>query len=246
MIALFLRIAVASAVVTAFYGYAMRRIGTRLLPMVTPRRLGTAYAVGEVEDVVRLALSGISQGAACLAAVPLLGASAANLGLTRPSASRLLLGVLLGVGELGLGSLLSYAAVMAAIGLVPRRVPNDPSDWLAIARGGWMRRYLTTFEIMPIPAALALVLLYVTGEELVFRALLLHWLAPAGAVTAVGVSTLLFAGVQAFATPSWHAAMFPMIGGLMLGVIHGTLFWIVPDITPLIAAHVTFFLFALV
>jgi hypothetical protein len=38
--------------------------------------------------------------------------------------------------------------------------------------------------------------------------------------------------------------MFPVVGATVVGVVHGVLFWVLPNVLPLIVAHLTFFLSA--
>ena len=81
------------------------------------------------------------------------------------------------------------------------------------------------------------------AQELIFRGLLI----PAfldeglGGTASVASSGLLFVGVQALAMPSRRAALFPMVGAAVVGVVHGILFLHVPDVIPLAVAHVAFF-----
>jgi hypothetical protein len=66
-------------------------------------------------------------------------------------------------------------------------------------------------------------------------------LRPAGPGWAVGVSVALFVAVQAFSMPGWRAAMFPMVGAAVLGVVHGVIYWRVPALLPLMVGHLAYF-----
>lgn len=66
----------------------------------------------------------------------------------------------------------------------------------------------------------------------------------AGMGVALAASVTLFVGIQVFNMPSWRAAMFPVLGALVVGVVHGALYLAVPDITPLIVAHFVLFMVA--
>ena len=156
-----------------------------------------------------------------------------------------LLAVALGVGEMGLSSLLGYAAIVIVDAAVRRHTPvllgrrgsQSPTGWSAAARGGWMQYYIKAVDILPLPVGLALVLLYVFFEECIFRGVVLAALLPLGDCAAIALSAVLFMAVQIPHTPGWRTAMFPVIGALVVGVVHGSLFVAVPRLTPLALAH---------
>jgi membrane protease YdiL (CAAX protease family) len=104
-----------------------------------------------------------------------------------------------------------------------------------------MSQFSATVSTAPVWFAAASMGLYVSVEELIFRGILLELLRPAGAVWAIGISTVLFVMVQAFSMPGWRAAMFPMVGAAILGLVHGFLYWRVPVLLPLVVAHLTYF-----
>jgi Type II CAAX prenyl endopeptidase Rce1-like len=167
----------------------------------------------------------------------------------------ILLGVVLGIGEMGLSTLLGFAAIVAVDSLQkwskkePRTASQRPvvegTDWSTTARGGWMQYYLKAITILPRPVGVASVLLYVFFEEGVFRGVVLGSLAPFGWAPALGISVALFMIVQTFHTPGWRTAIFPVIGALVLGIVNGALFLTVPKIMPLALAHASFFFSAI-
>lgn len=108
-----------------------------------------------------------------------------------------------------------------------------------------MGQFAATVAAAPPWFSLASVSLYVAGEEIVFRAIVIDAAAGAGAVAAVALSLVLFVVVQAFNMPSVRAATFPIVGAVVVGLVHGVLFWQTYDVLPLIVAHVTFFAGAL-
>jgi membrane protease YdiL (CAAX protease family) len=152
------------------------------------------------------------------------------------------LGVLLGVGEAGLASQLALLASRVAELWRPGRTPVTVEGWLSVSRGGWIRYYLRTAEAAPVWLLVAASALYVSGEEIVFRGIVISCLAGLPTPLAVTVSVLLFALVQVFYTPGWQTALFPVIGAVVVGIVHGSLFVMVPDLTPLIVAHLSMFL----
>ncbi|MBX6383474.1 MAG: CPBP family intramembrane metalloprotease [Microbispora sp.] len=128
------------------------------------------------------------------------------------------------------------------------RSPEDGGErtrqWLGLSRGGWIRHHLKTMESLSLPLALTLTAVQVGSEEVVFRGLVLTWLRDAGPVLAIAASCLLFTVMQVFLMSSWRAAMFPVVGAIVMGITHSVLFWHYPVLLPLVVAHVTFFLFA--
>ncbi|GGK75201.1 hypothetical protein Sme01_50800 [Sphaerisporangium melleum] len=117
-------------------------------------------------------------------------------------------------------------------------------QWLGLSRGGWIRHHLKTMEVVSLPLALTLTAVQVGSEEVVFRGLALTWLRDAGPVLAIALSCLLFTVMQVFLMSSWRAAMFPVVGAIVMGLTHSVLYWNYPILIPLMVAHVTFFLFA--
>jgi hypothetical protein len=73
---------------------------------------------------------------------------------------------------------------------------------------------------------------------------LIEALRPAGVVIAIGASVVSFVAVQALHMPSIGSALFPIVGGLVVGSVHSLIYWLVPDVVPLAIAHATFFLTA--
>jgi hypothetical protein len=203
------------------------------------------HSFSEVEHMVGLALVGTSQLGFCLLLIWIGQLDLAHLGLTKVHATLIFYGILLGIGEMALSSLLGYVGMRIAMVFVPEKVPAELKDWLATARGGWMREYFRTAEIMPLPLAFLPIMLYVAVEETIFRGVLISVSLPGGTAWALGASTCLFALVQIFNMPSWSGAMFPVTGALIIGLLHGSLFLAVPEIVPLIVAHFAFFVAAL-
>ncbi|MFJ2772193.1 type II CAAX prenyl endopeptidase Rce1 family protein [Streptomyces sp. NPDC087300] len=275
-----LRVLVLVAVVVLYYwlGKALLFRAVRHLAAVTrigPARWGTAQRA----DVFELAAAGASHVVvvAALLAVSGIGPGVLVGGLARPEL--LGLGVLLGIGELAIGSLICRALIEVGLaGRTRRREPptrtNPPvggrssgtasrtatavrarpredhglllRSWLGRSRGGWIRHHLTALKVLPLWAALGLTGVQVASEELVFRGIALTWLRDAGPAVALTTSVVLFVVMQAFFMSTWQGAMFPLVGGVVMGVVHGLVFWAVPDVAPLVVAHVVFFVFAVI
>ncbi|MEU8959783.1 CPBP family glutamic-type intramembrane protease [Streptomyces sp. NPDC048518] len=273
-----LRVLVLVTVVIVYYwlGKAVLFRAVRRLAAVTrigPARWGTAQRA----DVFELAAAGASHVVvvAALLAVSGIGPGILVGGLGRPEL--LVLGALLGVGELAIGSLLcrglievrlaggggggSSARTRVGSTRTSRTAGTPPArtgvrtredhgmslrSWLGRSRGGWIRHHLTALKVLPLWAALGLTGVQVASEELVFRGIALTWLRDAGPAVALTTSVVLFVVMQAFFMSSWQGAMFPVVGGVVMGVVHGLVFWAVPDVAPLVVAHIVFFVFAVI
>lgn len=198
----------------------------------------------EIDSVARLAAAGTTQAGLGVGLMFFFGIGIEQAGLADFNPIRLVYGFFLGIGEMAASSLLGHAVVRL---MTPSTAhwPEAMDDWLTEFRGGWMRLYLLTFKAAPIPIAFALAALYVAGEEIIFRSVFVTVAMPWGATFAVVLPTLLFMAVQVFRMPSWRAATFPLIGAMVLGIVHAIVFQITHDVTPLIVAHITFFLAAI-
>jgi CAAX prenyl protease-like protein len=232
--------------VLAFYAFFFRRVVRHwggLAELVVGRlRLGSTRPVREIEAIGKLMAAGIAQ--ALFVAVLLLVFGTDLGSITAFSPDLLALGALLGFGELALASFLATAVVQ--LDLQWRSDERAVSAWLAQGRGGWMGQFAATVAAAPAWFACASVALYVVGEEIVFRGIVIDVAAGAGAGVAVTLSLTLFVVVQAFNMPSVRAATFPMVGAVVVGAVHGILFWQTYNVLPLVVAHLTFFAGALV
>lgn len=230
--------------VAVYYGWAIkalgratRPLGRRLLSRLT---IVSRFTADELESLVSLAVAAVGQALFVVLAVVITDVSLAALTPDEFDPTLLLLGAMLGVGEAALASFLGFVGLRAAQARAGRR--QDSRDWLATGRGGWIRLFLRTAEIAPVPLLLAVSAFYVTVEEILFRGVMITFLSTRGAGLAVTVSTIAFVMVQLFHMPSWRAAMFPALGGLVVGVVHGVLFVTTGDLAPLIVAHFMMFL----
>jgi membrane protease YdiL (CAAX protease family) len=239
--------AVAGLLVLGYYGRVLRLVGEPLARrvltvLVDASPLGRRRSLADLDGVVRLLLAGAMQAGFVLLLVAALPVRFADLAPDQWDGRLLLLGVPLGIAEAGLGTYVAYLGSRIAQQLHPGRTPTTVEGWLTVARGGWIRYYLRTAAAFPTWLLVAATLLYVSGEEVVFRGVLLTSAAHLPAPVAVILSTALFATAQVFYTPGWRTALFPVLGATVLGLVHGILYLAVPDLTPLIIAHATMFL----
>jgi hypothetical protein len=239
---MFWPIALLSVSIAAYNGVFVGRIG-RIAPLVT-RRLPLVDRFGwtAVNDVARLTIAAASQLLFLLALVLITGVDiVASLRWNPPLIAA---GALLGIAEMGLSSFLAHVLMRTITSAAPSRFVGGLDDWLVVARGGWMRYFTNAVRITPRWYLLSVALLYVAVEELVFRATILTYLLPHGTVQALVYSVLAFTVVQVLHTPSWKTGMFPALGAIVVGFVHGWLFLVTGDVTPLIVAHFTFFVAA--
>jgi hypothetical protein len=212
--------------------------------IVTYFRLARRHPWNAVNDVVNLGLAGVSQ---LICFVLLLYVTGVNVGqLIAFEPVLILYGVLLGLGEMALSSFGSHIALRIIMKLFPSHGPTEINSWLTLARGGWMRYYLSTVKISPLPLVCFLTLTYVLVEELIFRGIVITYFLSLGSGLALAVSIIFFVGAQVLHTPNWRTAMFPVIGALIVGTIHGLLFLAVPNVLPLVIAHFVFFIVAVI
>jgi membrane protease YdiL (CAAX protease family) len=247
---LWLRGGLVAFAVLAYYSVVVKRVGDALaraaLGALLQRSSARSYTATELDGVVRLALAGLMQLAFCFVMLAVSGVTAADL---LPDAFRpmlLVYGLFVGIGEAALATHVANVGMRVAMQLPGTASPSETEEWLAMARGGWMRFYIKTVEVAPIPLVAGVTVLYISVEEIVFRGLVINAFDHGGAVIALAASVLLFTTVQLFHMPSWQSAMFAMLGALTVGIVHGLLYLAVPDLTPLIVAHVVLFLVTLV
>ena len=239
----FVLFAATSVLLIAYYGYALPRFGN-LAPAVV-RRLASARSIplDDSEKIGRLAFAGISQSLFCVLLALVLGVRMPPPRIDATLLVLILMAVLLGAAEMAGSGWLAQLVVNISIATSPRGGSTDA--WLAAGKGGWIREYRKAIEHLPLGFALGVIVLYVGVEELIFREVLLRAFRPHGDAIAVVASTFFFAAVQAFSTSSWRNAMFPIVGASVVGIVHALLWLAIPNVLPLIVAHVSFFLIAM-
>jgi hypothetical protein len=236
------QVSLLSAFIGAYNGAFVGRIG-RIAPLVA-RRLPMVDRFGwtAVNDVARLTIAAVSQ---LLFLLVLILATGINpLASLNWHPAVIAAGALLGVAEMGFTAFMAHVLMRAMTSLAPAGFPGAVDEWLVVARGGWMRYFTHAVRITPRWYLLSITLLYVAVEEIIFRAVIITYLLPRGAALALLYSMFAFAVVQVLHTPSWKTGMFPAVGAIAVGGVHGGLFLVTGDITPLIAAHFIFFLAA--
>ena len=233
-----------SLAVLAFYGLFYRYVVARWGPVVEwalrGLRLDSRRPVREVEAVGKLAAAGVAQLLFALVLAWWTGFPGSLVFGTHVGAGVWAAAAALGAGELALTSLVCTTVVEVAVAS-----GADGRRWSSRSRAGWMSLFLLTARAAPSALTIASVCLYVAVEELIFRGILVTEFAGWGGAAAVGVSAALFVAVQMFGMPNVPAAVYPMVGAAVIGIVHGVLFWLVPSVAPLALAHLAFFAAAL-
>jgi len=244
------RVASLPVLVLVYYAWGVDWLGHRIRLPFLVERLGRRHPARHVGAALQLGVAvGLQAGFFCLLVVLYTPLDAVTEWVSIDPLL-LALGVVLGVGEMGLATLLGLFAIMVADAWprpagVAARSPATASHWGTTAKGGWMQYYIKAMAILPRPVAVAVVSLYVVFEEGVFRGVLLTAVAPYGAGLAVLVSAAAFMVVQVFHMPGWRTALFPALGALVVGVVHGELFLETGRLTPLAVAHISYFFSAM-
>jgi hypothetical protein len=222
-----------------FYRHVVGRLGALAERLLAGSSLTARHSQRDVNDALKLVVAGLSQ---LLFATGLWLIVGAPVGTASAGLTPAILGIamMLGLAELGAASTLGRAATMIAT-----RSDAMASRLLTEGQGGWMRQFQAVARVGRGGGALPVVVLYVTGEEIVFRVVTLQVLSGLGEVWAVVASTTLFVGVQIFGMPSARAAVFPMVGSAVVGMTHAWLFLQVPALLPLVLAHSVFLFGAL-
>jgi CAAX prenyl protease-like protein len=203
------------------------------------------HSTAAVVSLLSVGGSGLSGIALYVAASVALGRSPLQAALGPAQALPLLpLGVLLGLAEAALALLLATALLQLTLPFRLARVGREAFlDLLVMGRAGWIRAYLLVLRMLPLPLAIGVILLPLAAEELLFRALAVGLLRPLGLLAAISISLLPFLAVQRVGMASWFTSLPAMVGAVVVGLVHGYLYWYIPSVAPLLVAHISFFLF---
>lgn len=224
-------LAAIGAFYTFFYTRVVARAGLVADAVVSRTDLLEHHPRREVDQLAKLAMAAAAQTAFVVVLVAVVPRVAVLDLVGGASPSAWLLAAPLGVAELGLSVLLCTALV--------ETVP-DPRRLLAASRAGWIAQFTSARRILPGWAFVVLAGLYVAVEELVFRGVVIDLTRPLGMPIAVAASVLLFGWAQLAGMPRRADAVFAIIGAVVIGTVHGSLFWFTDDVGPLMLAHLVF------
>jgi hypothetical protein len=233
--------------VLAYYGLIVRKIGEPILrwaaAAVSNRsHLARRYTAAQLDGALRLLIAGSMQAVFTVVALAVTPASVRLFALDSELIWVMLLAVMLAVAEFGLGSQVVFIATRVADALSAPGRQRSIEAWITASRGGWIRYYTRTAESMPRPVVVALTLLYVGGEEVMFRGVVLSLGDGLPVAALIIIATALFVVCQMFYTPNWRTALFPMVGAAVLGATHCLLYVEYPVLAPLVVAHACMFL----
>lgn len=152
----------------------------------------------------------------------------------------------LGVSLFGFSNLICQIYICIAKRITPLKAPLEVKSWLAMSKSGWIKHHFQCIKVFPVFVWLAIISLQVACEEFIFRGFLLNYFLEFGQCVSILLSTALFILVQSFSMPNLISAAFPMIGALVMGIIHALLFLKTQQIIPLMISHVSFFIFVLI
>lgn len=205
-------------------------------------KLTKLYSYEVSKGVIELPIIVISHFIFCYSLIKVTHINLSLLNIFHLSSPILIVeGAILGIGVMGAASLLGRSYIEMMRFLFPKKYSANIRNWLAMARGGWIRHHFHAIEVLPVPIALLITLGQVCAEEIIFRGVILNYFLMYGKYIALFISTSLFMMMQTFQMPNRISSIFPVIGALVLGLIGGILYMNVPVLLPLIIAHITFF-----
>ena len=217
----------------------------KLAPKLAKRTsLGETMPFLEAVGIYELVLVAVSHVLLCLSVAGVLGISWTEMGISEFSVTRVFYGIAIGAGLLGVSTVLCRCAIELGPRVMGNACPDNLSGWLTLSRAGWIRHHIHAAKNLPMPVVLAVLIMQVGSEEVMFRGIMVQYFAPFGILLSIVVSTTLFVSMQTFQMPNFASSMFPVIGSLVMGIVHGVLFAYDAALWPLIVAHITFFLLA--
>lgn len=240
-------------VVVLYYYFVKRALFAACRRLAGRLPVARRFRRSEVVGVLELTTAALSHAALVVVLLFATGLGHAGLGRWPMPWPLLPLGVAVGVGEFALACFVCRVIIDSSTALparagpgATRSPPAEMTGWLATARGGWLRHHLLTIETLPAPLAALPSAIQVSCEETIFRGVMIGSLRESGMLIALLCSSVLFTAMQIFFMISHRGAVFPVVGAAIMAVVHGMLFWYFPYLLPLVIAHVSFFLVAVV
>jgi Type II CAAX prenyl endopeptidase Rce1-like len=199
----------------------------------------------EVRGQAELLLLAVSHVVICAALLLGTPVHISQTGLLRFDYLHVVLGIPLGLAEMGIASLSCRTIVDALVSVKGIDTPPSIGSWLSMSRAGWIRHHLRSLNSAPFAAATSLICLQISSEEIIFRSVFLGWKTnPAYPSVWVVLTVTAFCAVQVSQMPSWQTALFPVTGAAVMGIVHSFLFMSCGEVWPLIVAHLVFFVVA--
>lgn len=201
-------------------------------------KLTKKYSFEEAKGSIGFILVVLSHIVFVLLLVVLLKTSKTQLGLQMATLENLFVGFILGLGLAGTSMLLCLfmVKVFACFSFYSER------DFMLALPSGWLRSYENLKKLTPIYISYPLIFMQLSCEELVFRGIFLTDFIKFGMMKAVFGSMVLFTVMQLFLMPTLRGALFPVVGAILMGLVHGFLFLSLHSLWPFIISHSVFFL----
>lgn len=233
-----------SILITLYYKYVKTAIINQSARIAKQLGLTHHFPINDAAGAIELMLIAFSHVLFCLLLILILPFQWPSLNINVEEIPiYFIYGVLLGIGCMGASGLFCKIAIQLITTFkISRKL--DLKSWLTVSRGGWVKHHLQSMEIFPIYFSIIILAMQVGSEEVIFRGIMLNYFMPFGVNVAFFTAISFFVLMQAFLMHKWQSAIFPMIGALVMGFAHSILYLQVPILWPLIVAHVTFFLFA--
>lgn len=161
-----------------------------------------------------------------------------QLGFSFPGFKLILLGMFLGLGLAGTSMIICLLIVK----LIAFFTQFTEEQVMLALPGGWLKSYEYIKVIAPPYIFMPAIVLQLTCEEIIFRGIFINYFINFGVLYTIITSTLLFALMQIFLIPTIRGALFPVIGALLMGMVHGYLFLVIDSLWPLVFSHMIFFM----
>ncbi|MGH8905168.1 MAG: CPBP family glutamic-type intramembrane protease [Egibacteraceae bacterium] len=205
--------------------------------LVAHVRSTRSYSVKDLEAIVWLGLWSLLQAVFMVVLVAVSGLDVAGFFSTEFHPVFILYGVFIGIGEVALVSLFSYALSGAAMRVTAGGAAMDMSKWFNAARTGWRRVVLKPMEVAPLSLILPVIMVSLVAEEAVFRGVVLTNLRSAGGAIALATSIVLFVTARVMGASSWPGRLSVGVEALVVGTVHAALYLSVPNLIPLVIAQ---------
>jgi membrane protease YdiL (CAAX protease family) len=232
------RITIATVLVVLYYGFFKNCLRSPAYTVARLLRLTKNYNVEEAKGAVGFILVVMTHSVFAMLLCLGLKVSWIDLGLGKLVFTHLILGGLLGVGMAGTSAIFSMLMVKLAAYLSHY---SEDQIFLSLS-SGWLKSYEYVRRLIPQFFSLPLIILQLGCEELVFRSVFLHYFFVFGSTVAILMAALLFTLMQLFQMPTLRSCLFPMIGAILMGFVHGYLFLVTQSLWPLILSHSVFFI----
>lgn len=224
--------------IVAYYHYFKKLLHYPAYYFATRLKLTKKYSVEEAKGAVGFILVVMSHGLFAMLLIFMLDISYTQLGCSLPELKYAVYGLLLGLGLAGTAMIICLFVIKAWSALSQ----TTEQQMMAALPGGWLKSYAYVKLVTPAWIYLPAILLQLSCEELIFRSIFINYLLSLGYFFSIMVSALFFTGMQIFLMATLRGALFPVLGALLIGIVHGYLFLIINSIWPFIISHSIFFI----